>query len=80
MIEQILHPYNLQKALQQVVSNKGSAGIDGLKTVQVADHFRNEKATLLRIPIKNNIQMSKRGLGCSSIAKHSRIPIKNKTK
>ena len=47
MIEQILHPYNLQKALQQVVSNKGSAGIDGLKTVQLADHFRNEKATLL---------------------------------
>ena len=47
MIEQILHPYNLQKALQQVVSNKGSAGTDGLKTVQLAEHFRNQKATLL---------------------------------
>lgn len=53
MIEQILHPYNLQKALQQVVSNKGSAGVDGLKTTQLVEHFRKQKAILLE-EIKGN--------------------------
>lgn len=32
MIAQVTHPYNLQKALRQVVANKGSAGVDGLNT------------------------------------------------
>ena len=31
MIEQVLHPRNLERALQQVMVNKGSAGVDGLK-------------------------------------------------
>ena len=32
MIEKVLHPRNLTKAYRQVASNKGSAGIDGMKT------------------------------------------------
>ena len=28
MIEQVLHPYNVQCALKQVIANKGSAGVD----------------------------------------------------
>ena len=40
MIAQVTHPYNLQKALRQVVVNKGSAGVDGLKTSQLEDCFR----------------------------------------
>lgn len=47
MIAQVLHPYNLQKALRQVVANKGSAGVDGLKTSQLADYFREHKTVIL---------------------------------
>jgi retron-type reverse transcriptase len=32
MIEKVLYPRNLTKAYRQVASNKGSAGIDGMKT------------------------------------------------
>ena len=42
MIEQVVHPYNLQKALKQVIVNKGSAGIDGKKTTELADYFRGD--------------------------------------
>jgi group II intron reverse transcriptase/maturase len=47
MIEQVLHPYNLQGALRQVIANKGSAGVDGLKTIELEDNFRQQKAQLL---------------------------------
>ena len=53
MITQVLHPYNLQKALRQVVANKGSAGVDGLKASQLADYFREHKPALLE-DIKND--------------------------
>jgi RNA-directed DNA polymerase len=53
MIAQVTHPYNLQKALRQVVVNKGSAGVDGLKTTQLADYFREHKPALLE-DIKND--------------------------
>ena len=53
MIAQVTHPYNLQKALRQVVVNKGSAGVDGLKTTQLADYFREHKTALLE-DIKND--------------------------
>lgn len=32
MIEKVLHPRNLTQASHRVISNKGSAGIDGMKT------------------------------------------------
>ena len=47
MIEQILRPQNLQKALQQVIANKGSAGIDGLKTVELKAYMQKHKGALL---------------------------------
>src|SRR3989338_4803124 len=47
MIEQIVHPYNLQKALQHVVKNGGSAGVDKVPTVKLTEHFRLCKATLI---------------------------------
>ena len=53
MIAQVTHPYNLQKALRQVVVNKGNAGVDGLKTTQLADYFREHKSVLLE-DIKND--------------------------
>jgi RNA-directed DNA polymerase len=47
MIERVVHPYNLQKALEQVVSNKGSAGVDGIKTSQLQLLFPQMKDQLL---------------------------------
>ena len=43
MIEQVLHPYNVQHALKQVIANKGSAGVDGIEVSELTDYFR--KAT-----------------------------------
>ncbi len=47
MIEQVVHPYNLQKALKRVIVNKGSAGIDGKKTTGLTEYFRAHKPQLL---------------------------------
>lgn len=47
MIGQVVHPYNLQRALRQVIANKGNAGIDGRKTVELADYFRKHKTAIL---------------------------------
>ncbi len=46
MIERVVHPYNLQKAVEQVVSNKGSAGVDGIKTTT-----ENTNNTMMAISI-----------------------------
>ncbi|MDD4673941.1 MAG: hypothetical protein PHI03_13505 [Bacteroidales bacterium] len=46
MIEQVLHPNNLMKALRQVVSNGGSAGVDGMCVKQLPDYFREHRDTL----------------------------------
>lgn len=48
MIEQAVHPYNLQKALRQVIVNRGSAGIDGRKTTELTDYFREHKSAILQ--------------------------------
>ena len=48
MIEQVLQPKNLERALQQVISNKGSAGIDGMKVSELTDYMRNNKAQLMQ--------------------------------
>ena len=47
MIERAVHPYNLQKAVKQVISNKGSAGVDGIKTSQLKTLFPERKEQLL---------------------------------
>lgn len=46
MIEQVLHPNNLMKALRQVVSNGGSAGVDGMCVKQLPGYFREHRDTL----------------------------------
>ena len=48
MIEQILSPRNLQKALRQVIANKGSAGVDGMKTTQLTLYFRKHRALIMQ--------------------------------
>lgn len=46
MIAQVLRPQNLQKALQQVIANKGSAGIDGLKTSELKAYVQKHSKAL----------------------------------
>ncbi len=48
MIEQAVHPYNLQKAMEHVIANKGSGGGDGMKTSRLEAYFREHKPTLLK--------------------------------
>lgn len=46
--EQVLHPYNLQGALWQVIANKGSAGVDGRKTIELTDYFHENKSSMVQ--------------------------------
>lgn len=62
MIEQVLHPYNLQKALGQVIANKGSAGVDGKRTDAFSEYFRGHKASILR-SIRENTYLPRPILG-----------------
>ena len=56
MIERVVHPYNLQKAVEQVISNKGSAGVDGIKTSQLKTLFPKRKDQLLEAIRQGNYQ------------------------
>lgn len=46
MIEKVLHPYNMQHALKQVIANKGSAGVDKMNVKELTEHIREIKTTL----------------------------------
>ena len=54
MIARVVHPYNLQKALEHVISNRGSAGVDGVKVSQLKERFPNRKPQLLEDIVKGN--------------------------
>ena len=56
MIESVVHPYNLQKAVEQVISNKGSAGVDGIKTNQLKVLFPQRKVQLIEAIRQGNYQ------------------------
>jgi RNA-directed DNA polymerase len=62
MIAQIVQPYNLQKALQQIVKNKGSAGVDKIPTERLTEKFREQKRSLLE-ELKKGTYKSKPILG-----------------
>jgi len=62
MIAQVLRPQNLQKALQQVIANKGSAGIDGLKTTELKTYVQKHKEVLLET-VKENQYLPQSILG-----------------
>ena len=47
MIEKVVHPYNLQKALEHVIANKGSAGVDGISTKELRKVFTEKKDQLI---------------------------------
>ena len=43
MIESVLHPSNLMRALRQVERNKGSAGVDGMKAEELYAYLQNHR-------------------------------------
>lgn len=50
MIRSILNGNNLRRASHQVVSNKGSAGIDGISVQELIGYFDTHEAAMLFIP------------------------------
>jgi hypothetical protein len=40
MIEKVLSNRNMKQACARVVSNGGSAGVDGMTTIMLNEHFR----------------------------------------
>src|SRR5690554_5060339 len=46
MIERVLHPHNVQRALKQVIANKGSAGVDRLSVNELTESYREGKTHL----------------------------------
>lgn len=47
MIERVVHPYQLQKALEHVIANKGSAGVDGISVREIRKMFTEKKTQLV---------------------------------
>lgn len=47
MIEKVVHPYNFQKALEHVIANKGSAGVDGVSIKELRKVFTEKKDHLI---------------------------------
>lgn len=46
MIEQVLHPLNMRAAYDQVVSNRGSAGVDGMSVQALMPHLQKNWSEL----------------------------------
>ena len=46
MIEQVISGKNIQKATRQTVSNKGSAGVDGMTVSKLKEYLQTHQTTL----------------------------------
>ena len=57
MIEKVVHPYNLQKALEHVITNKGSAGVDGVSIKELRKVFTEKKDQLVTEIKQGNYQI-----------------------
>jgi group II intron reverse transcriptase/maturase len=47
LLNNVLHPVNLTKAMRKVIANKGSAGIDNMKVTDLADYMRQHRAEII---------------------------------
>ena len=54
MITKILQPKNLYKAYRKVVSNKGSAGVDGMGVKQLRDYMDANRMDIVRSVISGD--------------------------
>lgn len=54
MLEEILHIVNMQNAWERVISNKGSAGVDGMQTDELRDFLSANWQALRQNILENN--------------------------
>lgn len=57
MIERVVHPYQLEKALEHVIANKGSAGIDGISVREIRKIFTEKKLQFIKQIKTENYQV-----------------------
>lgn len=57
MIEKVVHPYNFQKALEHVIANKGSAGVDGVSIKELRKVFSEKKDQFIMEIKQGNYQI-----------------------
>jgi RNA-directed DNA polymerase len=58
MLEAIMDRRNLEKALVQVIQNKGSAGVDGMQTDALRDYLNTSYRQLRRMIVEGSYQPS----------------------
>ncbi len=56
MIEKVVNLKNLQKAYHQVVSNKGSAGVDGMTVHELSKHLQLNRNKIITTARKGEYQ------------------------
>ena len=47
LLEKILHPVNLTKAMERVESNKGAAGVDKMNVSELRDYWHQNKEGIM---------------------------------
>ena len=57
MITRVVHPFNLQRALEHVIANKGSAGVDGVSIRELRKAFSEKKLQLIEAIKQGNYQV-----------------------
>ena len=67
MIEQVLKPKNLYRALKKVEGNRGAAGVDGMKTEELAPHLDKHRPSILTLII--NMRYSPQAIRAVEIPK-----------
>jgi len=65
MIEQVINRRNMHLAYQQVVRNKGSAGVDGMQVSELKPHIRQEREAIV-LSIINGYSNSNRQMAATS--------------
>ena len=56
MLETIMDRRNIEKALVQVIRNKGSAGVDGMQTDELRDYLNTSYQQLRRMVADGSYQ------------------------
>jgi RNA-directed DNA polymerase len=64
MIEQVINRRNMHLAYQQVLANKGSAGVDGMGVSELKQHIEKDRAAIV-LSIVNGSYLPQPILGVS---------------
>jgi len=74
LLKKVLHPVNLSKAQRKVVSNKGSAGVDGMKVSELPDFMQEHREELINAIESGNYQpQTVRGIEIPKISGGKRL-------